>query len=276
MLCPHVLGNPLTGAFSCPGSLNPCCLLSLPSCLVLTSLVQPWYEVASDGDGLGPESVNMWKVPPHASFVHPNSFQDPTKWNGDHVLNGGNKEWAEEDGALHAYNMENWRNKILETQLQRQRQQYMLMNMGGPPNAGALKSKSGQSLRQLQAQSSSHVSQSTVAAAAAAAAAATEKQDLGAMVKQLSAALIHPKNAELPEGRGVRNRGEIGGGRSATKELVKLEEGNQRLLRRVLRQLRHRCVCWFGLCFVYGVGRVFRCVLCACTSVVCICLCMLV
>mmetsp|Transcript_32618 Transcript_32618/g.52523 ORF Transcript_32618/g.52523 Transcript_32618/m.52523 type:complete len:275 (+) Transcript_32618:3-827(+) len=205
-----------------------------------SELLMPWYEVASDGDGLGPESVNMWKVPPHASFVHPNSFQDPTKWNGDHVLNGGNKEWAEEDGALHAYNMENWRNKILETQLQRQRQQYKLMNTGGPPNAGALKSKSGQSLRQLQAQSSSHVSQSTVAAAAAAAAAATEKQDLGAMVKQLSAALIHPKNAELPEGRGARNRGEIGGGRSATKELVKLEEGNQRLLRRVLRQLRHR------------------------------------
>ena len=31
--------------------------------------------------------------------------QDLTKWNGDHALNGGNKEWAEEDGALHAFNM---------------------------------------------------------------------------------------------------------------------------------------------------------------------------
>ncbi len=31
--------------------------------------------------------------------------QDVTKWNGDHALNGGNKEWAEEDGALHAFNM---------------------------------------------------------------------------------------------------------------------------------------------------------------------------
>lgn len=28
-----------------------------------------------------------------------------TVWNGDHVLNGGNKEWAEEDAALHAFNM---------------------------------------------------------------------------------------------------------------------------------------------------------------------------
>ena len=33
------------------------------------------------------------------------SSQDLTKWNGDHALNGGNKEWAEEDGALHAFNM---------------------------------------------------------------------------------------------------------------------------------------------------------------------------
>lgn len=201
-----------------------------------SELLMPWYEVASDGDGLGPESVNMWKVPPHASFVHPNAFQDPTKWNGDHVLNGGNKEWAEEDGALHAYNMENWRNKILQTQLSRQRQQYMLMNTGGPPNAGALKSaSSSQSLRQ-QPRSSSRVSQSTVAAAAAAAAAATEKQDLGAMVKQLSVALIHPKKA-VSSSRSSSRRGAAS---TATKELVKLEEGNQRLLRRVLRQLRHR------------------------------------
>ena len=33
--------------------------------------------------------------------------QSETKWNGDHVLNGGNKEWAEEDSALHALNMVN-------------------------------------------------------------------------------------------------------------------------------------------------------------------------
>ena len=33
-----------------------------------------------------------------------------------------------------------------------------------------------------------------------------------------------------------------GGDRETDKELVKLEEGNQRLLRRILRQLRRRCV----------------------------------
>jgi len=197
-----------------------------------SELLMPWYEVASDGDGLGPESVNMWKVPPVASFVHANTFQDPTKWNGDHVLNGGNKEWAEEDAALHAYNMENWRNKILETQLHRQKQQYMLMNTGGPPNTGARKSATNQLRMQ---QPAVQTSQSTVAAAAAAAAAATEKQDLGAMVKQLSRALIHPKKAAAIRGGSHRGRGS-----SSEEELVKLEEGNQRLLRRVLHRLRHR------------------------------------
>jgi hypothetical protein len=211
------------------------------ACLVLVAIVpgggrraerlMPWYEVASAGDGLGPESVNMWKVPPTATFVHPNAFQDPTKWNGDHVLNGGNKEWAEEDAALHAYNMENWRNKILQTQLHRQKQQYMLMNTGGPPNSG--KRSTSQSL-------AISTPQSTVAAAAAAsaaaAAAATEKQDLGLMMKQLSKALVHPKKAGT-RGRSSRDHS---GGSSDDAQLVKLEEGNQTLLRRILRQLRHR------------------------------------
>lgn len=95
---------------------------------------QPWYEVASSGDGISPESVNIWTVPP--TYLHgstnpaPVSVQDPTKWNGDHVLNGGNKEWAEEDAALHAYNMESWRTKILETQAERQKKQWRLQNTG--------------------------------------------------------------------------------------------------------------------------------------------------
>ena len=221
-----------------------CAIAALGSAAVVACLVaivpgggrraerlMPWYEVASAGDGLGPESVNMWKVPPTATFVHPNAFQDPTKWNGDHVLNGGNKEWAEEDAALHAYNMENWRNKILQTQLSRQKQQYMLMNTGGPPNSG--KRSTSQSL-------AISTPQSTVAAAAAAsaaaAAAATEKQDLGLMMKQLSKALVHPKKAGT-RGRSSRDHS---GGSSDDAQLVKLEEGNQTLLRRILRQLRHR------------------------------------
>jgi hypothetical protein len=130
------------------------------------SLIMPWYEVSSTGDGMGPESVTYWKLPPKAQFMQaqkaeiekaadeaatgtttlkdqtkvvvvngaggfpapPNTYQEPTVWNGDHVLNGGNKEWAEEDGALHAYNMQRWRNKILGEQIDRQRSQWDLMN----------------------------------------------------------------------------------------------------------------------------------------------------
>jgi hypothetical protein len=41
----------------------------------------------------------------NAAVGHGPVQQDVTKWNGDNSLNGGNKEWAEEDGALHAFNM---------------------------------------------------------------------------------------------------------------------------------------------------------------------------
>ena len=188
--------------------------------------MQPWYEVATNGDGLSPESVNVWKVPPTVAYAHPNTFQDPTKWNGDHVLNGGNKEWAEEDAALHAYNMENWRNKILQTQLNRQKQQYLLMNVGGPAG-GALKSNVGEALRLQQApiqarQASSQGRQAPATKAAPAPATTIQTQDLGNQLLKVFKAASK--------------------GRSRTdKELVKLEKGNQRLLRRLLRRLRHRC-----------------------------------
>ena len=59
--------------------------------------MQPWYEVASTGDGISPESVNIWTIPPKlvvppvpaAGALRGNppgvTVQDPTKWNGDHV-----------------------------------------------------------------------------------------------------------------------------------------------------------------------------------------------
>lgn len=92
---------------------------------------------------MSPESVNIWQIPPHylAGSVNPPlvSVQDPTKWNGDHVLNGGNKEWAEEDAALHAYNMESWRTKILETQASRQKKQWQLQNYADLAKQGGVK-----------------------------------------------------------------------------------------------------------------------------------------
>ncbi|EKX41773.1 hypothetical protein GUITHDRAFT_153745, partial [Guillardia theta CCMP2712] len=99
----------------------------------MQSLLLPWYETVSVGDGTGPESTSYWKVPPQTSLrggfpAPPNNFQDPTIWNADSVLNGGNKEWSEEDAALHAYNMQRWRNKILDEQVEKQENMWNLMN----------------------------------------------------------------------------------------------------------------------------------------------------
>ena len=109
----------------------------------------------------------------------------------------------------------------------------MLMNTGGPPNSGARKSATSQSLRMQQPED--HSSQSTVAAAAAAAAAAAEKQDLGEMMKQLSRTMTNSQKAAA-QTSGHTHRGKGG----TERELVKLEEGNQRLLRRVLHRLHRR------------------------------------
>uniref|UniRef100_A0A6T8JX19 Transmembrane protein n=1 Tax=Hemiselmis andersenii TaxID=464988 RepID=A0A6T8JX19_HEMAN len=67
------------------------------------------------------------------------SVQKTTVWNGDHVTNGGNKEWAEEDAALHAWNMQNWRNKILDKEIERQAKQWRLMHSLDNPNFGKKK-----------------------------------------------------------------------------------------------------------------------------------------
>uniref|UniRef100_A0A7S0I1M0 Uncharacterized protein n=1 Tax=Hanusia phi TaxID=3032 RepID=A0A7S0I1M0_9CRYP len=96
------------------------------------SLLLPWYESVSVGDGAGPESTSYWKVPATSLSggfpAPPNTFQDPTVWNADSVLNGGNKEWSEEDAALHAYNMQRWRNRILDEQIEKQENMWDLMN----------------------------------------------------------------------------------------------------------------------------------------------------
>jgi hypothetical protein len=44
-----------------------------------------------------------------------NAYQYPTVWSGDNVLSGGQLEWAAEDSAQHALNLDNWRIKILES-----------------------------------------------------------------------------------------------------------------------------------------------------------------
>ncbi len=43
-----------------------------------------------------------------------NAYQAPTVWQGDHVVSGGQPEWAAEDAAQHALNLANWRIKLLQ------------------------------------------------------------------------------------------------------------------------------------------------------------------
>jgi hypothetical protein len=151
--------------------------------------------------------------------------------------------------------MENWRNKILYTQLQRQKQQYMLMNTGGPPQATRTYDYP---------QSVKYYGSSTV-----------DGQRRGKKAKGKEKLNGNSKgkgrgNGEKEGGKSSRKKSIIhllsevlggnqeslalaresqgsesassGGDRETDKELVKLEKGNQRLLRRILRQLRRRCV----------------------------------
>lgn len=60
-----------------------------------------------------------WGAPPVA--VGPNAYQYATVWNGDHVLSGGQPEWAAEDAAQHALNLDNWRIKILQAKREQAR-----------------------------------------------------------------------------------------------------------------------------------------------------------
>lgn len=51
---------------------------------------------------------------PYGAPVGMNAYQAPTMWQGDHVVSGGQPEWAAEDAAQHALNLANWRIKLLQ------------------------------------------------------------------------------------------------------------------------------------------------------------------
>jgi hypothetical protein len=151
--------------------------------------------------------------------------------------------------------MENWRNKILYTQLQRQKQQYMLMNTGGPPQARHMYDQP-QSLNNYYG-SSTEDGQRRVQKAKGKAKAKGKSKGKGrgkgenggkssrkkSIIHLLSEVLGGNQEslALARESQGSESASS-GGDRETDKELVKLEEGNQRLLRRILRQLRRRCV----------------------------------
>jgi len=74
-----------------------------------------------------------------------NTYQYPTVWSGDHVLNGGQPEWAAEDAAQHALNLANWRIKLLEAKKEQARLSKEVMTTGNiaPSNPGGDKKKAG-------------------------------------------------------------------------------------------------------------------------------------
>lgn len=61
-----------------------------------------------------------------------NAYQYPTVWSGDHVVSGGQPEWASEDAAQHALNLANWRIKLLQAKLQQAKLASQVMNVGSP------------------------------------------------------------------------------------------------------------------------------------------------
>ncbi|KAJ1470257.1 hypothetical protein T484DRAFT_1848503, partial [Baffinella frigidus] len=87
-------------------SLEPCAGGVFPATSVYTSYA-PAYMM--------PPPMMPAVAPQVNAFQGGNVFQQPTVWSGDDVLSGGQLQWAAEDAAQHALNLDNWRIKILES-----------------------------------------------------------------------------------------------------------------------------------------------------------------
>ncbi|EKX45749.1 hypothetical protein GUITHDRAFT_138626 [Guillardia theta CCMP2712] len=98
-------------AVNCDGSIDVMssapCLESGPTMATYTSL-PPALPYADPVVVTSPS----WGLP--AVPVGPNAYQYPTVWQGDNMLSGGQLQWAAEDAAQHALNLNNWRIKILK------------------------------------------------------------------------------------------------------------------------------------------------------------------
>ena len=69
---------------------------------------------------------------PYGAPVGMNAYQAPTVWQGDHVVSGGQPEWAAEDAAQHALNLANWRIKLLQAKLEQAKLAAKVMNVATP------------------------------------------------------------------------------------------------------------------------------------------------
>jgi len=94
---------------------------------------------------------------PYTVPVGNNAYQAPTVWQGDHVVSGGEPEWAAEDAAQHALNLANWRIKLLQAKLEQAKLAAKVMNVAAPAqsmasnNAPQLRSSSGKTQAELKA-----------------------------------------------------------------------------------------------------------------------------
>jgi len=74
---------------------------------------------------------------PYGAPVGMNTYQAPTVWQGDHVVSGGQPEWAAEDAAQHALNLANWRIKLLQAKLEQAKLAAKVMNVATPGSSFA-------------------------------------------------------------------------------------------------------------------------------------------
>merc|ERR1712216_346690 len=115
---------------NCDGSVDittyasaPCPAGIVPTTLSYTSYAPPLAPTV-----LAPPPVQPYGALP----VGPNVYQYPTIWSGDSVLSGGQPEWAAEDAAQHALNLNNWRIKILDAKKQQAKLAAKVMNVAAP------------------------------------------------------------------------------------------------------------------------------------------------
>eukprot|EP00960_Hanusia_phi_P020899 616141-Hanusia_phi.AAC.2 len=115
------------------------------------SLLLPWYESVSVGDGAGPESTSYWKVPATSLSggfpAPPNTFQvrdgpstrlQSVTWRttGSHCVERGQRLERRQQGVVRGrcspaclqHGGQRWRNRILDEQIEKQENMWDLMN----------------------------------------------------------------------------------------------------------------------------------------------------
>eukprot|EP00960_Hanusia_phi_P051739 760984-Hanusia_phi.AAC.1 len=86
------------------------------SCSLLTHIASPILILLSSPHHPGDFQLFLLVLMPTSEKTKLSNCDPlyPTIWQGDNMLSGGQLEWAAEDAAQHALNLNNWRIKILK------------------------------------------------------------------------------------------------------------------------------------------------------------------